>query len=67
MDFGQGWLSVDNLHLITLLALDAHTFEVFAALHMENRGKHLMWPLGVEINKSADFPESADLHSCAVD
>ena len=36
---------VDNLHLTTLLALDEHTFEVFASLHAENGGRFLRWPL----------------------
>lgn len=35
----------NNLHLTTLLALDAHTFDLFAALQTESRGRFLRWPL----------------------
>jgi hypothetical protein len=42
---------VNNLHLITLLALDVHTVEVFTDLHVAGRNKFLRWPLGVETNK----------------
>ena len=42
---------VDNLHLTTLLPLDAHTCEVFALLHAEDGGKSLRWPLEVNTSK----------------
>jgi transcriptional regulator with XRE-family HTH domain len=43
---GSSYAPVDNLHLTVLLPLDKPTFEVFAALYAENRGKYLRWPLG---------------------
>jgi hypothetical protein len=56
---------VNNLHLITLLALDVHTVEVFTDLHVAGRNKFLRWPLGVE-TKQADPGEIGCLESYTV-
>ena len=48
---GTSYALVDNLHLTTLLALDAHTFEVFASLHAQNGGRFLRWSLEVKASQ----------------